>query len=129
MTLGELVEGFFLPVEVSEGDKEGDTTDSGETMKNRISCVSGEGPGQANAHCTQHVVPNQVRVVGQRHESFTDGGGDGVGEQGNGLDNGSHVSGSLGVSVFQDGNGCEDLSGRVSRCHRGVRDNSLQRNQ
>lgn len=41
--------------------------------------------GTRHLHCTQHVIPNQVRVVGQRHEGLTDGGGDGVGEQGDGL--------------------------------------------
>lgn len=33
MTLGQLVERFFLPVEVPEGDEESDTTESGETTE------------------------------------------------------------------------------------------------
>lgn len=54
MTLGELVEGFFLSVEVSEGDKEADTTESGETIRNRISCVSGRDQGH-ETHIAQSI--------------------------------------------------------------------------
>lgn len=56
-----------------------------------------------------HVVPDEMGVVTQRDKSLSDSGGDGVGEQSNGLNDGTHVFGSLGVGVFQDGNRGKDF--------------------
>lgn len=64
---------------------------------------------RSNSQCGDHVVPDKVGVVTQRHKSLSDSGSDGVGEQSDSLDDRSHVLGGLGVGVFQDGDGGEDL--------------------
>jgi hypothetical protein len=117
MTFGKFVEGFLFPVEVSESEEKGDTSEGGQTgifPRKKGQSRPGERQQSKYLHCAQHIVPNEVRVVGQGHESFTDGGSDGVGKQSDGLHNRSHVSRGLRVGVFQDGNGRKDLLGAVS---------------
>lgn len=62
-----------------------------------------------DSHGTGHVVPDQVGVITERHEGLTDGGRDGVGQERKGLDDGPHVTRSLGVGVFEQGDRGEDL--------------------
>jgi hypothetical protein len=90
VTFGKLVEGLFLSVQLSEGEEEGDTTERGQ-----------DGTG--------HVVPDEVGVVTERDEGLSDSSGYGVGQERQGLDDGPHVTGSLGVGVFEDGDRGEDL--------------------
>ena len=90
VTLGKLVEGFFLSVQLSEGEEERDTTERGQNG-------------------TGHVVPDEVGVVTERDEGLSDSSGYGVGQERQGLDDGPHVAGSLGVGVFEDGDRGEDF--------------------
>jgi hypothetical protein len=50
-----------------------------------------------------------VRVITQRDKGLSDSGSNSVGQQRDSLNDGSHVLGSLGVGVFQDGDGGEDF--------------------
>ena len=90
MTLGKGVETVLVAVVLVVCDPEADAADKGQ-----------DGDG--------HVVPDQLGVLGKWHEGLTEGGGESVHEEGDGLDERSHVLGGLGEGVLETGDRGEDL--------------------
>lgn len=87
---GEQVKLVLLLIEGAELEVEAGSADDGE-----------DGGGG--------VVPDEERIVGEGSEREAEGGGNGVHEETDGLDHGAHVGGSLGVGVFEGGDGGEDF--------------------
>jgi hypothetical protein len=124
MTLGKLVEGLFLSVQVTEGEEKGDPTDAGQAIDIDIKGKRATRSHQSwwykhtrsfrtgrHSHGTGHVVPDEVGIVTERDEGFSDGSGYSVGQEGKRLDDGPHVTRCLGVGVFEDGDRGKDLRG------------------
>lgn len=82
LTLWKQIQSIFFLVETPELDNKDTSSDEGEDSEDTV-------------------VPDQKRIGGKWVQSLGNGGGDGIGEQGDGLDQRSHVLGRLGVGVFE----------------------------
>jgi hypothetical protein len=90
VTSRKLIESIFILIESTMREPEENTSNKGDDGEDGI-------------------VPRQERISGQGNEAFTDGVGDSSLEQCEGLDEGSHILRRLRESIFERGDGCQDL--------------------
>lgn len=90
VTLGKLVKLIFVLVGLDVGEVEANGTDESEDSSDAV-------------------VPFQEGVFSKRDEGLSNGGGDGIHEECDTLDEGSHVLWGLGEGIFKTGDGSENF--------------------